>query len=315
VRLVTKSRGGAPWTRPQPIGRLNLVARTDVSNLPRSATGSHEIARLARQLAFGFAYWFTFDLVLAAGSTWQALRSGAPIAWDQELLRFTGAGLLGAAATPLVLALVRRLPIEGPARWRRAAFHLASSVVLSAALITVSCVLAAWLLTSERRPFGVALRDGLAADLLLLTFCMIGFIAIAHAARAGRPAPQGRADAQSFRTAPLQPSRVPVKTRTGVLMVETASIDWIEAQGNYLALHVGPDSHLVRGTAKGFEAMLDPTRFARVHRRTIVAVDRVREVITLSSGDALIRLDTGAELRLSRGYREQLRDRLGRRPA
>jgi DNA-binding LytR/AlgR family response regulator len=89
-----------------------------------------------------------------------------------------------------------------------------------------------------------------------------------------------------------------------------AAVDWIETQGNYLALHSGAQTHLIRETSARFEAKLDADRFLRIHRRAIAAVDRIRELRRLPGGDALARLDSGAELRVSRSYRERLQARL-----
>jgi LytTr DNA-binding domain len=284
-------------------GDTNTMTTADISTAHEPPIGRDEFGRLARELALGFAYWFAFDVVLAAKNIAPAIWAGSPIEWDQELIRFTGAGLLGAVATPLVLSLVRRFPVEGPARWRRAMFHVLSSAALSVALIAASCVLAEWLLTSERRSFGEALQNQMASNVMLLTFCMTGFIAIAHAARSSRA---------NGDVPPATPAltRVAVKTRAGLIMVETGTIDWIETQGNYLILHVGAQRHLIRETSKRFEAMLDPEKFARTHRQTIVAINRILALSAVGSGDATIRLKTGVELRVSRSYRDRLQARL-----
>jgi DNA-binding LytR/AlgR family response regulator len=95
-----------------------------------------------------------------------------------------------------------------------------------------------------------------------------------------------------------------------VAPVPIETVDWIETQGNYLALHVGAATHLIRETSVAFEAKLDPARFVRIHRRTIVAVDRVRELSPLLNGDAVVRLTDGRELKVSRGYRAMVRQAL-----
>lgn len=243
-----------------------------------------------RQFGLGFGYWLTVLLVLEPGNI---LGSRGTLAWDQETIRILGASLLGAAATPLVLTLVRRLPVEGPRPWRRAGLHLASHVGLAFGLILASCLLAGWWLTSEHRPLARALPDELAANLALLIFCLSVLSGLAHAARflgQARPAPSA-----------LEP--IPIKTRGGVRLLDPGEIDWIESQGNYQALHCGPETHLVRETSQRLEARLDPARFVRIHRRTLVARDRIIGVRRLAAGDALLQLRDGPELRLSRGFR------------
>jgi DNA-binding LytR/AlgR family response regulator len=97
-----------------------------------------------------------------------------------------------------------------------------------------------------------------------------------------------------------------VKTRGRVTLVELDDVDWIETQGNYLALHVGSAVHLIRESHARFEEGLDPARFARIHRRMIVAVDRIGDIAPLGAGDAALRLKDGTELRVSRSFRDRL---------
>jgi two-component system LytT family response regulator len=265
--------------------------------------------RLARDVGVGFAYWLGFMLVLEPSHVSHALIAGGSADWDQEAVRIVGGGLLGAAATPPILAVVRRFPIIGAAHWRNGALNLLACAAMAAAVIAASCVLVAWFQWSDidPRPLAVALPEELADNLLLLMFGIAALGGVAHALSFRRT----RDEAPISPAAP-QPAvaRLPVKTRTGWLMVEMGAVDWIETQGNYLALHVGAQAHLVRETAVRFEARLDPERFVRIHRCAIAAVDRIRELRPLPGGDAIARLDTGAELRVSRSYRERVQMRL-----
>ena len=107
--------------------------------------------------------------------------------------------------------------------------------------------------------------------------------------------------------------RVAVKVDGVLKIVRTADVDWWETDGNYIRLHVGGTSHLIRMTAASIEPQLDPRSFIRIHRRYIVNVDRIVEVQPWFAGDAIIVLRNGAKLRLSRTYRERLHTRLGAR--
>src|SRR5207249_9906895 len=104
--------------------------------------------------------------------------------------------------------------------------------------------------------------------------------------------------------------RVAVRVGGVLRIIRTADIDWWETDGNYMRLHVGSTSHLIRATATSIEAQLDPRLFLRIHRRYIVNIDRVVEVQPWFGGDAVVVLRTGAKLRLSRTYRERLHARL-----
>jgi two-component system, LytTR family, response regulator len=84
-------------------------------------------------------------------------------------------------------------------------------------------------------------------------------------------------------------------------------VDWLDVADNYLCLHVGPKSHLWRGTMKQAEEELDPDRFVRIHRSAIVAVDRIVTVRTHESGGHVIELKGGVQLRSSRQYADRVR--------
>ena len=100
--------------------------------------------------------------------------------------------------------------------------------------------------------------------------------------------------------------RFAVRTRDRFVIVPAGDVRWIAAAGNYAELRVGRDAHLVRATLQELEAGLDPAKFARIHRGTIVRLDCVREVIPAAHGDFDVVLDDGAVLRLSRRYRSRL---------
>jgi two-component system LytT family response regulator len=106
--------------------------------------------------------------------------------------------------------------------------------------------------------------------------------------------------------------RLIIKTNGRVIFLRTEEIDWIEAEGNYVRLHIGKDSYLQRDTIGGMEAKLDPTQFPRIHRSAIVNIDRVQELRPWFQGDYCVILRNGKELPLSRNYWDKLRQILGK---
>lgn len=108
-------------------------------------------------------------------------------------------------------------------------------------------------------------------------------------------------------TAPTNalPERFAVRKRGKEIMVEVADIDWIEAAGNYAVLHVGGETLEIRSSLTKLEGELDPKRFVRVHKSYVVNVARIAEVTPWISGDWRIRLQDGAEVNLSRRYRQR----------
>jgi two-component system LytT family response regulator len=106
-------------------------------------------------------------------------------------------------------------------------------------------------------------------------------------------------------------SRILVKQDGRMFFVKTADIDWIEADRNYVRLHVGSTAHSIRERISGIEETLDPRLFARIHRSTIVNLNRVREMQQWFSGDYVVILDDGTRLRLSRHYRDRVEKQVG----
>jgi two-component system LytT family response regulator len=109
-----------------------------------------------------------------------------------------------------------------------------------------------------------------------------------------------------------KPDRLVVKSSGRVYFVRTADIDWCEAAGNYVSVHVGLQSHLIRETMNHLESQLDSHQFVRIHRSTIVNVDRIHELRSSFNGEHVVLLRDGTRLTLSRGYRDALQARLGR---
>jgi two-component system LytT family response regulator len=104
--------------------------------------------------------------------------------------------------------------------------------------------------------------------------------------------------------------RLVIKCGPRMLFLHPEKIEWVEAEKDYVRLHVGKESHLVRETMNAFEKKLESSRFVRVHRSTIVNLDHVKEMQPLSSGEYDISMRDGTQLRLSRGYRARLMDLL-----
>lgn len=258
------------------------------------------------ECACGLLYWLAFLVVLEPDNVLRANQAGHPLAAGQEALRIVVAALLGSAVTPLLLGFSRRFPLHGPRRLRHGLVQLSGITSLACVLIVVSCFLAAWGYKGAWLPSPAYIRDELVGNGLLLAFALLALVAMASVA--SRLRANAAPDNMAGRESPYL-TRIPVKHRGRQGFVELAQVDWIETQGNYLVLHAGAASHMIRETSVSFEAKLDPQCFVRIHRRTLVAIDRVRQLQPLTNGDALLRLVHGHELRVSRSYRKVLAER------
>jgi two-component system, LytTR family, response regulator len=106
--------------------------------------------------------------------------------------------------------------------------------------------------------------------------------------------------------------RFVIKSGGRVFFVRAEEIDWIEAAGNYVKLHVGSEAHLFRETMNALESQLDSNTFFRIHRSHIVNIERIKELQPWFNGEYVVFLNDGTRLTLSRGYREKLQERIGR---
>ncbi|HZS96610.1 MAG TPA: LytTR family DNA-binding domain-containing protein [Terriglobales bacterium] len=113
------------------------------------------------------------------------------------------------------------------------------------------------------------------------------------------------------RRVPAKMDRLTIKNAGSVTFIPAGEIDWIEAADYYASLHVGAKTHLLRRSMNDLESDLDPAQFCRIHRSTIVNLDRVRELRFDSDAEYELLLADGTKLRLSRRYRKDLQGRLG----
>ena len=111
------------------------------------------------------------------------------------------------------------------------------------------------------------------------------------------------AEARQEKASEIQ-DRVLIKSSGEIFFLKAQEIDWIEADGDYMRFHVGGRSHLMRETMARLESRLDPKRFIRIHRSTIVNIDRMRKLSPSFAGEYAVVLTDGTKLKLSRGYHD-----------
>jgi hypothetical protein len=278
-----------------------------IQDLTAEATpGPRERAHsIPGEAAFGFIYWVMIVGALAPGNWVNAVTMGATPHLGREVLRVTAAGLLGSVSAPIFFALSRRFPIAAPRRWRNGAVHLLAAGLAASILIIAGHVLANWLLEPAHKVSLAGWRGDLAANELLVFAGVMALSGLAHLrqSRLSSAPPE-----QTSRDHALDPLKViEIKEKGRSHMVSVAEIDWIEAQGNYVALHVGNRALLLRETLTRLESRLDPARFVRIHRRDIVALDRITGIEPAANGDAVVHLKDKTVLRVSRIYRHALK--------
>jgi DNA-binding LytR/AlgR family response regulator len=233
-------------------------------------------------------------------------RSGQPIGFDRALAVEISSHLIVAALVPALYWLHRRWPLGGAPR--NLVIHVAAVVPFSIAhTLGMAALRLLWFAGIMGEPYSFPLTvDRLAYEFAkdVVNYAMLSaaVLALRHLLRR-LPAPAVAAPTPSP-AGPLA-ERFAVRKRGKEIMVDVADIDWVEAAGNYAVLHVGGETLEIRSSLTKLEGELDPRRFVRVHKSHVVNIARVTEVTPWISGDWRIRLQDGAEVNLSRRYRQR----------
>ncbi len=154
-----------------------------------------------------------------------------------------------------------------------------------------------------------------AVDYLLKPFDADRFAkALAHAKTQVLSQKRGDATGQLLKLlteSSTQVERIAVRRKGSVRLINASDIDWVEADDNYVKLHIGKEALVYRETMTAIEKKLNPRKFVRIHRSMIVNMDRIKEMRPWFTGEYIIVLHSGRELTMSRGYRDRLTSILG----
>ena len=246
-----------------------------------------------------FGLWTLLGLVSSAQVYFAHQRLATnPYAWFQALLAGISFWYLWGALSPVVAWLGRRFQVDRANFGRHFFIHLGASLDLALLHLFVT----AWVQGPDA--FAQRLVNDFALYFhwnVVVYWAMLGIV---HALDYHRDLEAHRAQALRPQSRPAE--RLLVADEGRSLFVRTADVEWIEAARNYVPLHTGPRSYVVRTTLAALEAQLDRERFRRTGRSALVNVDRVREVQPWFHGDAIVILESGARVTLSRRYRSNL---------
>lgn len=236
-------------------------------------------------------------------------RRGMTGIFDRVLAIEVSSHIVVAALIPVFYWMHRRWPVSGGPR--NIAIHVLGLMPFSLIhTIGMAALRLLWFsgILGEAYSFPITfdrLAYEFAKDIITYGMLSAAVMALRHVfARAPTPVAEPLAAPPPSPPESL-PERFAVRKRGKEIMVEVADIDWVEAAGNYAVLHVGGETLEIRSTLTKLEGELDPKRFVRVHKSYVVNVARIAEVTPWISGDWRIRLQDGAEVNLSRHYRQR----------
>ena len=223
-----------------------------------------------------------------------------PWGWGQALEASLPAWYLWGLLSLVVVWLARRFQVDRANFGRHFFIHLGGSLDIALLQLVAAVGIQDLLHAAAGRPYPFAQK--LVDDFTLFFHWNVliywAIVAVVHAYDYHHALEQRRV------TRPAD--RLLVEDDGRSFFVRTADVDWIEATKNYVRLHVGDRTHLLRSTLTALEQRLDPERFRRINRSAVVNLDRVRELQPWFHGDAIVILQTGTRVTLSRRYRDNL---------
>lgn len=235
-----------------------------------------------------------------------------PAAWE------ISSSVLWLGLIPAIAAFSRRFPLTWETWRANLPWHLLATVMVSLIHVGGMVTLRKLVYSShgERYDFGPWL-DELGYEYLkdLRSYAMILLTIEAYRLFLRRLQGEARLLASPDEGLPPEPidrpDRFLVRKLGREFLVQATDIDWLQASGNYVNLHVKGRAYPLRSTIAGIETRVDPRRFARVHRSYIVNLDRIASIEPLETGDARLHLTDGNVLPCSRRYRATLRGLAG----
>lgn len=236
--------------------------------------------------------------------------------WHPLLWESTSAAVIG-ALIPALVAFERRFPLRWGLLRRHLPLHLLGSVAFCAIHVLGMIGLRKaiyWALgesynvRSWTATFGYEYLKDVRTYLLILVAVWSYRLVLLRLQGEARvlDAPEPADDAPPAPEPAPRPERFLVRKLRKEFLIAAHDIEWLQAQGNYVGLHVNGHDYLLRSTLEGFLEQLDPARFVRVHRSYAVNLDRIAEIEPLDAGDAKLKMKDGSSVPCSRRYREAL---------
>ena len=280
---------------------------------------------IRRRVEMGF--WIVFMALQAVFNTTVALvdardRAVPRAAWEIVTWEVSS-HLVLLALVPAVVAIQRRLsPLARTHLPRYLGWHLAASVVFSVVHVAAMFALRAMVYAAAGERYDFAgwtgrwgyeyLKDVRAYLSMVFGIWVYGVFMLrlqGEARLLDQPEAAAAPPAEPHQAAapPARPERFLVRKLRREFLIAASDIDWLQAEGNYVGLHVNGHDYLLRATLTDFLTQLDPAHFVRVHRSHAVHLGRIKEIEPLDGGDARLHMHDGSTVPCSRRYRDALR--------
>lgn len=290
------------------VARASRRSSANYSSTPSENDG---VSSRLRVLATGLAAWTLIAALFSVQRLVSFAAKGVSPAWDQLAIGSLIPWGAWALLTPVILAAVTRLPLDGkPARLL---LHLPIGIgvgIVHSFIVASITPLFLW------RPSLLPIRDMFAGRLAssvaveTLIYCMVAAVLYTWRLRDERQ----RLELRLAEVTSPDHHHLGVPTPRGLIRVPIASIEWVQADDNYVRLHTNGRSHLLRGTLADLERRLGPSDFVRVHRSTMVRLGMIARLERTAANRYSVVLTNGVELRVSRAHRRAVESLLRGQP-
>ncbi len=289
------------------------------STLERQASVSGWVGRYRRyQVLLEWAYWPVVQsihaILTATNVIMEYARRGTPLdTWEPYLWEFSSvaSAMLGIW---LIVQFDRRFPLNSRYFWRNLVAHAAFSLVYSAVHVIGMVAIRELVYQQAGRSYDFGdlsfevwyeyRKDALTYLSIVVTLYVYRFVSSRIISEAS-PITDGETEIDDQCT-----ERFLVRKLGKEFLLKADDVEWIEAAGNYMNMYAMNNIYPIRETMSGLERRLGRDHFVRVHRSHIVNLDFIESITPSDSGDAVIHMRDGAQIRLSRRYRDNLRARM-----
>ncbi len=261
------------------------------------------IKRHWKMLSIVFA-WVTLEAIVRSTSLIMEYNNrGTPVeAWKPFVWEFSSTYMVF-LLVPFIIMFDERFPIASKNWVNRLLVHIPLSVVFSIVHVAGFVAIRKLIFATMDEVYSMTdLNFTILYEYRKDLVAYISILIVIYAYREILRLRRGEAQIESS-----EEERIMVSKSGMFKFIEPSSVDWVEAAGNYVELHVGQETYMLRATMKEIGLRLGTQDFARIHRSTIVRRDFIDSIKPAMSGDKTLYLKDGTELRLSRRYNENLK--------
>nr|WP_286268789.1 LytTR family DNA-binding domain-containing protein [Thalassotalea hakodatensis] len=273
--------------------------------------------KMRYEMLFLFCYFFINATVLATSVLMEAKRTGGTLPfslWEPFTWEYTSA-LSSLLLFPLIITLINRVPLNGQQIKRTFAIYFSAAIVFSFCHVLLMVLMRKFIYAVNSRHYDFGnISFEMLYELRKDIWSFVFFVIFIHAYRfilsrlqgEANPIQEGETQIESQQLT-TNIDRLLIKKLGKEFIIKIEHVEWMEASGNYVNLHIDERVYPIRSTLTALIAKLENKGFCRIHRSHAVRLDAIESITPLSSGDSEVKMQSGKRLNLSRRYKDGLK--------